>query len=70
MGFIDTLKGVVIAFVGGILILLGLGIIVLPSFLAMYGFPDLGSLSIPIAIVLIVFGLAILIYGQKMAGIR
>ena len=70
MGFFATLKGVVIAFVGGISILLGLGIIMLPSLLAMYGFPDLGSLSIPIALVLIVFGLAILIYGQKMVGIR
>jgi len=70
MGFINTLKGVVIAFVGGLLILLGLGIIALPTLLEMYGFPNLGVLSLPIGIVSVVIGLALLIYGQKLAGIR
>lgn len=70
MGFVDILKGVIIALIGGILILLGLGIIALPSLLKMYGFPDLGILSLPIAIVSIIFGLALLLYGQKLAGIR
>jgi len=70
MSFINTLKGIVIAFVGGILIFLGLGIIALPTFLEMYGFPKLGVLSLPIGIISLVIGLTLLIYGQKLAGIR
>ncbi|MGA3191890.1 MAG: hypothetical protein ABSD73_05175 [Candidatus Bathyarchaeia archaeon] len=70
MGFAEILKGVVIAFIGGILALLGLGIITFPTLLQIYGFPNLGIVSLPFGIVSIIFGLALLIYGQKLAGIR
>jgi hypothetical protein len=70
MGFVDILKGVIIAFVGGILIFLGLGMWLFSPLLEMYGFPNFGMLALPIAVVSIIFGLALLLYGQKLAGIR
>lgn len=70
MGFVRILKGVVIGLFGGALTLLGLGLISFPTLLQIYGFPNLGTLSLPVGIVSIVFGLAFLIYGQRLAGIR
>ena len=69
MDFMETLKGVVIAFIGAILIFLAIGIMAFQPFLKMYGFPDLGVLSLPLAIISLIFGLALVIYGQKIAGI-
>lgn len=72
MGFKEILMGVIIAFVGGGLAVCGLFMIMLPSLLEM-SFPPFAGIrpySLPIAIVMIVFGVAILIYGRKMAGLR
>lgn len=72
MGFIDILIGVVIAFVGGILLFGGFFMIALPTFLEWYfpWFAGIKPYSLPLGIVMIIFGTAILIYGQKKAGIR
>jgi len=72
MSFTRTLKGVVIAFVGAVLIIGGLSMIAMPTFLEWY-FPPFSGIrpySLPLGIVMIVFGLAMLIYGQRMSGIR
>ena len=70
MSFGETLKGVIIAFVGAVLIPFAIGILAFPFLLEMYGFPNLGIMTIPIAIVSLIFGIAFLVYRQKRAGIR
>jgi len=72
MGFIRTSKGVIIAFIGAVLIIGGLFMLTLPTFLEWYfpWFAGIRPYSLPLGIIMIIFGLIILIYGQKMAGIR
>jgi hypothetical protein len=71
MGFIDILKGVIIAFIGGFLVIAGFFVLALPTFLEMYfpWFAGIRPYSLPLAVIMLVFGTAILIYGQKKAGI-
>lgn len=61
----------VIAVVGAILILIGLGMVGLPALLEMIipWFPHFGDWSIPVALIMVVFGLTLLVYGKKLAGI-
>ena len=66
------LKGVIIAFIGGVLLVIGLSMVALPNLLEMY-FPSFAGIrpySLPLGIIMIIIGIAVLIYGQKMAGIR
>jgi sterol desaturase/sphingolipid hydroxylase (fatty acid hydroxylase superfamily) len=70
VSFGDTLIGVIIAFVGVVLMLFAIGILTFPNLLAMYGFPQFGVMTIPIAIIFFIFGIALVIYGQRRAGIR
>jgi hypothetical protein len=72
MSFTRTLKGVVIAFVGAVLIVGSLSMIAMPTFVEWYfpWFTGIRPYSLPLGIVMIVLGLVLLIYGQKMAGIR
>jgi hypothetical protein len=71
MSFIRILKGVVIGLVGGVLMLLGIVMMGLPTLLVdFYGFPNLDGLFLPIGVVFFVFGLALLIYTQQRLGIR
>jgi len=68
--FTQVLFGVIIVFAGVGFLLLGFAFLLPSVFRVMYGIPDLGTWNIVVAVILLIFGLALMLYGRKLTETR